>query len=253
MTKIAFLASRKPDAGIAMQKLVDRYGNCPVENADVIAPVGGDGFMLETLKEHMNSGKPVYGINRGTVGFLMNALDLDDLPEKITSAEAAKVRPLEMTATTISGDQHSAIAINEISLLRETRQTARIAITVNGKKRMDMLICDGILLATPAGSTAYNLSAHGPILPIGSQLMALTPISAFRPRRWRGALLPHEAVVQLDVIDPELRPVSAVADNFEVRHITGIQAYESKELEATLLYDPEHSLEERIIREQFAN
>lgn len=253
MTKIAFLASEKPDAMTALEKLTDRYGNCPVEEAEVIAPVGGDGFMLETLKDHMNSGKPVYGINRGTVGFLMNALDLEDLPARIAGAEAATIRPLEMIATTRDGENHSAIAINEISLLRETRQTARISITVNDRKRMDMLICDGILLATPAGSTAYNLSAHGPILPIGSQLMALTPISAFRPRRWRGALLPHDAIVQLDVIEPSLRPVSAVADNFEVRHVTSIKAYESKKMKATLLYDPEHSLEERIIREQFAD
>ena len=253
MTKIAFLASKKPDAAEALKKLTDRYGNCPVEEADVIAPVGGDGFMLETLKDHMNSGKPVYGINRGTVGFLMNAPDLENLPARITNAEAATIRPLEMVATTADGSEHNAIAINEISLLRETRQTARIAISVNGRLRMERLICDGILLATPAGSTAYNLSAHGPILPIGSQLMALTPISAFRPRRWRGALLPHEALVQLDVLEPELRPVSAVADNFEVRNVTSIRAYESKTLQATLLYDPEHSLEERIIREQFAD
>lgn len=253
MTKIAFLASLRPDAIKAMEKLRARYGVCPLEEADVIAPVGGDGFMLDTLKRYMNNDKPIYGINRGTVGFLMNALLLDDLPARIAGAEAATIRPLEMTAHTKDGQCHTALAINEISLLRETRQTARLAITVNGKQRMEMLICDGILLATPAGSTAYNLSAHGPILPIGSQLLALTPISAFRPRRWRGALLPHDAVVRLDVIEPDLRPVSAVADNFEVRHITALEACESKTRQVTLLYDPEHSLEERIIREQFAS
>jgi NAD+ kinase len=250
--KIAFFASAKPDAQTARDKLVSIYGDVPVEEADVIAPVGGDGFMLETLKAYMHVGKPIYGINRGTVGFLMNDFAEKELPERIREAEQATIRPLIMNATTTDGEEHSAIAINEVSLLRETRQSARIGIVVNGKTRMDMLICDGVLLATPAGSTAYNLSANGPIVPIGSQLLALTPISAFRPRRWRGALLPQDATIEFVVHDPELRPVSAVADNFEVRDVVSVTTTVSDDHEMTLLYDKGHSLEERIIREQFA-
>ena len=251
-TRIAFLASDKPEAQEALQGLARRYSNLPVEDADVIAPIGGDGFMLETLKAYMSADKPIYGINRGTVGFLMNSFSIEDLPRRIANAEAARIRPLEMTATDRDGAVQTAIAFNEISLLRETRQTARIAIHVNGKTRMDMLICDGILLASPIGSTAYNLSAHGPIIPIGAKLLALTPISAFRPRRWRGALLPHDAEVAFEILEPGLRPVSAVADNYEVRRVSKVTAVESRKHVVTMLYDNDHSLEERIVREQFS-
>ncbi|GGD04211.1 NAD kinase [Aquisalinus flavus] len=251
-TRIAFLASDKPEAQEALQGLAHRYGNLPVEAADIIAPIGGDGFMLETLKAYMGADKPIYGINRGTVGFLMNSFSIEDLPRRIANAEAARIRPLEMTATDRDGAEQTAIAFNEISLLRETRQTARIAIHVNGKTRMDMLICDGILLSSPIGSTAYNLSAHGPIIPIGAKLLALTPISAFRPRRWRGALLPHDAEVSFEILEPGLRPVSAVADNYEVRRVSKVTAVESRHHVVTMLYDNDHSLEERIVREQFS-
>ncbi len=251
--KIAFSASAKPDAVIAMEKLVGKYGNCKPEDADVIAPIGGDGFMLEALKKNMDLDKPVYGINRGTIGFLMNPLPNTDLRETIEKAAQAVIHPLEMSAIDIEGKQSSAMAVNEISLFREIHQTAHISISVNGKKRMEKLICDGILLATPAGSTAYNLSAHGPIMPINSQLLALTPISAFRPRRWRGALLPQDAIVKIDTLEPEHRPVSAVADNFEVRSVVSVEMYARKDKSMTLLYDAEYSLEERIIREQFAD
>ncbi|MCI5046719.1 MAG: NAD kinase [Aquisalinus sp.] len=250
--KIAFSASQKPDAQAARDTLVARFGNVSPEDADVLAPVGGDGFMLETLKTHMDLGKPVYGINRGTIGFLMNGLAPDKLLDRIDAAERAVIHPLEMRCTSINDQQDTAMAINEVSLFREIHQTAHLSIYVNGKLRMEELICDGIMLATPAGSTAYNLSAHGPILPVGSQLLALTPISAFRPRRWRGALLPHDATVKIEAHQPEFRPVSAVADNYEVRRVRMVEIYERQDKEMTLLYDPEHSLEERIIREQFA-
>lgn len=250
--KIAFFASLKPEAIVAKDRLVETYGNCTAEEADVIAPIGGDGFMLDTLKKYMQLNKPVYGINRGTVGFLMNAVPESDLRKKIEKAEEAILNPLEMVTTTIDGQIDKAMAINEVSMFREIHQTAHVSISVNGKVRMEELICDGILLATPAGSTAYNLSAHGPILPVGSQLLALTPISAFRPRRWRGALLPHDATVKIDALMPEFRPVSAVADNYEVRRVKSVEIYTRHDKEMTLLYDPEHSLEERIIREQFA-
>ena len=251
--KIAFLASPKPDAQTALERLSKQYGNCNAEDADVLAPIGGDGFMLETLKRYMDLGKPVFGINRGTIGFLMNNLKDDDLHQQISAAEQAVIHPLEMVSTDVDGRVDRALAVNEVSLFREIHQTAHISITVNDKVRMDELICDGIMLATPAGSTAYNLSAHGPILPVGSQMLALTPISAFRPRRWRGALLPHDAKVCLEAMQPEFRPVSAVADNYEVRHVCKVEIEERQDKKMTLLYDPEHSLGERILREQFAH
>ncbi len=251
--KIAFFASLKPDAKAALERLTSTYGNCPADQADVIAPIGGDGFMLETLKKYMDLGKPIYGINRGTIGFLMNAMPETDLREKIAKAEKAIIHPLEMVTTNMDGKTDKAMAINEVSLFREIHQTAHVSITVNDKVRMENLICDGILLATAAGSTAYNLSAYGPILPVRSQLLALTPISAFRPRRWRGALLPHDAIVKIDALQPEFRPVSAVADNYEVRQVRSVEIYARQDKDMTLLYDAEHSLEERIIREQFAH
>ena len=248
---ISFLASEKPEALETRSALVARYGDCAPGEADVIVAIGGDGFMLETLRAHMGETTPIYGVNCGTVGFLMNPCDIDGLADKIEAAEAAAIHPLTMSAQTIDGRTQTAMAINEVSLFRQTRQSARISISVNGKVRMESLTCDGVLLATPAGSTAYNLSAHGPILPINSQLLALTPISAFRPRRWRGALLPHDAVVVFETLDPERRPVSAVADNQEVRNVVSVTAQENRSISMTLLFDKGESLEERILSEQF--
>ncbi len=249
--KIAFFSSDKPLAQETARKLREKYGDAPLEEADVIVPVGGDGFMLETLRGAMGANKPTYGVNCGTVGFLMNNYELDGLEDRIEDAEAAVIHPLEMTVTTMDGASETALAINEISLFRQTRQSAKVRISVNGRVRMDCLTCDGVLLATPAGSTAYNLSAHGPILPIGAHMLALTPISAFRPRRWRGALLPHDAVVRFEAIEPDLRPVSAVADNQEVRNAAFVDAREDRSIAMTLLFDRGQSLEERILREQF--
>lgn len=249
--KLSFLASEKPEALETRAALVARYGDCAPSEAETIVAIGGDGFMLETLRAHMGETTPIYGVNCGTVGFLMNPRDIDGLADKIEAAESAIIHPLIMSAQTIDGRTQTAMAINEVSLFRQTRQSARVSISVNDKVRMESLTCDGILLATPAGSTAYNLSAHGPILPINSQLLALTPISAFRPRRWRGALLPHDAVVRFDAKDPERRPVSAVADNQEVRNAVSVTAQEDRSTSMTLLFDKGQSLEERIIREQF--
>lgn len=249
--KLAFLASDRPEAEQVRTALVERYGDCAPQSADVIVAIGGDGFMLETLRAQMDGGKPIYGVNSGTVGFLMNPQNLEGLAETIADAEPAIIHPLTMTAKTIDGKTKTAKAINEVSLFRQTRQSARIRILVNGKIRMESLICDGVLLATPAGSTAYNLSAHGPILPINAQLLALTPISAFRPRRWRGALLPHDAIVIFETENPEHRPVSAVADNYEVRDVVSVTTQEDRSISMTLLFDRGHSLDERILREQF--
>lgn len=249
--KLAFLASKKPEAAATRAALIERYGDVRPDEADILVAIGGDGSMLEVLRAHMTSGKPIYGVNCGTVGFLMNPKDIDGLADKIADAEETVIHPLSMEATTDSGQILTARAINEISMFRQTRQSAQIRIIVNGKVRMDSLACDGVLLATPAGSTAYNLSAHGPILPINAQMLALTPISAFRPRRWRGALLSHEAVVRFETIDPEFRPVSAVADNYEVRNITCVTAREDRSIAMKVLFDRGHSLDERILREQF--
>ena len=249
--KLAFLISKKPEAAAARAALIERYGDASPAEADVLVAIGGDGSMLEALRAHMTGGKPIYGVNCGTVGFLMNTKDIDGLGDKIADAEEAVIHPLSMEATTDSGETLTAKAINEISMFRQTRQSAQIRIIVNDKVRMDSLTCDGVLLATPAGSTAYNLSAHGPILPINAQMLALTPISAFRPRRWRGALLSHEAVVRFETIDPEFRPVSAVADNYEVRNVTSVTAREDRSISMKVLFDRGHSLDERILREQF--
>lgn len=249
--KLAVFSSEKPEAIAAANDMKKRYGDYSIEDCDVIVAVGGDGFMLDVLRAHMTTGKPVYGFHRGTVGFLMNAAPIDGLPERIAAAESTVIHPLSMTATTIGGRTETAMAINEVSLLRETRQSARIRITVNGKVRMDALTCDGVLLATPAGSTAYNLSAHGPILPISAHMLALTPISAFRPRRWRGALLPHDAEVEFEALESEKRPVLGVADNYEVRDVKRIVARENRDISMTLLFDQGQSLDERILSEQF--
>lgn len=249
--RLCILSSAKPQAVETAKSLRARFGDHGPANCDVIVAVGGDGFMLETLRAYMKAGKPVYGVNCGTVGFLMNPAGVDDLPARIKEAEEAVIHPLAMKAVDEAGEIHFALAINEISLFRQTRQSARVKIIVNGKTRMESLTCDGVLLSTPAGSTAYNLSAHGPILPISADLLALTPISAFRPRRWKGALLPHDAVVRFEALEPDQRPVSAVADNQEVRNAVTVEAREDRAISMTLLFDRGQSLDERILREQF--
>lgn len=256
-TRIAFRAGPGPEAQELLKKLRHRYGNAPLDEADVIVAIGGDGFMLQTLHDTMARNVPIYGINRGTVGFLMNAdlriEDGDDLLDRIEQAETAVIHPLCMRAERRGGDVVEALAINEVSLLRETRQSAKIRIIVDGKTRLPELICDGVLVSTPAGSTAYNLSAHGPILPIDSKLLALTPISAFRPRRWRGALLPQKAKVRLEILEPDKRPVSAVADHTEVRQVSAVDVEEARNISKRMLFDHDHSLDERILREQFVD
>ncbi len=249
--RLCILSSAKPQAIGTAAALRQRFGDHGPAQCDVIVAVGGDGFMLETLRAYMKAGKPVYGVNCGTVGFLMNTPDPDALPDRIREAEGAIIHPLAMVATDIDGVIHRALAINEVSLFRQTRQSARIRIHVNGKVRMESLTCDGVLLATPAGSTAYNLSAHGPILPISAELLALTPISAFRPRRWKGALLPHDAVVRIEALEVDQRPVSAVADNQEFRNAIDVEIVESRDISMTILFDRGQSLDERILREQF--
>ena len=250
--RIAFVANDRPAARDAYRRLVAAYGDCDPAEADAIVALGGDGTMLEVLRTTMAHGLPVYGMNCGTVGFLMNELTLEGLPGRIARADRARINPLAMRATDADGQVHAASAINEVSLLRQTRQTARITIEVGGKTRLGQLVCDGVLLATPAGSTAYNLSAHGPILPITSNLLALTPISPFRPRRWRGALLPYDAQVRFTVQDAGFRSVSATADSTEVRDVVEVEASIDRGSVMTLLFDPGSSLEERIVQEQFA-
>ncbi len=251
LRKIAFVAADTASATRALAKLAKRYGNADPSRADVIVALGGDGFMLETLHEHIDRRIPIYGMNRGTVGFLMNAYDDDDLRARLKKAEEVRLHPLVMAAETLKGVRHKALAINEVSLLRQTRQTAHLRIKVDGAVRMETLMCDGALVATPAGSTAYNLSAHGPIVPVGAGLLALTPISAFRPRHWRGALLPHRAVVTFEVLDPKKRPMAAVADFTEVRDVVKVEVREDRAATLHLLFDPEHNLESRILAEQF--
>ena len=251
--KIAFRASPAPEAQATLASLTARYENNSLNEADVIVAIGGDGFMLQTLHETISTGLPLYGINRGTVGFLMNELEENDLPARLARAEEATIHPLIMRAKARDGREYEALAINEVSLLRETRQSAKLRISVDGKVRMEELLCDGALVATPAGSTAYNLSAHGPILPIDAHLLALTPISAFRPRRWRGALLSHRAEVRFEVLEADKRPVSAVADHTEVRHVTEVNIREDRDVALRLLFDEGHSLDERILSEQFVD
>ncbi len=247
----AFVAADTDEARAAAARLRQRYPTVPPERAEVIVALGGDGFMLETLHRFLNRNVPIYGMNCGTVGFLMNGFEEDRLAERLRQASEVTLFPLAMTARTIKDEVRVALAINEVSLLRETRQAAKIRIQVDGVARLPELICDGVLIATPAGSTAYNLSAHGPILPLGSGVLALTPISAFRPRRWRGAILPHDAEVVLEVLDFLKRPVSAVADSTEVRDVVQVRVREDRSIRLRLLFDPEHNLEERILKEQF--
>jgi NAD+ kinase len=248
---IAFVAADTGSAREALERLEARYSHIDPEQADVVVALGGDGFMLETLHRYMDCAVPIYGMHRGTVGFLMNDYEENGLEERIATAHPVTVHPLSMAARTTDGAAHEAIAINEVSLLRQTRLATKIRIEVDGVVRLEELICDGVLLATPAGSTAYNLSAHGPIVPVGADLLALTPISAFRPRRWRGALLPHSSTVRFEVLEPTRRSVSAVADYTEIRDVASVEVREDRTIAITLLFDTAHSYEERILREQF--
>lgn len=251
---LAFVASSRPEAQSALKAAIAKYGNVDAEKADAIIPLGGDGFMLETLRRHLplvKKGLPLYGMNQGTIGFLMNAYSLEDLPKRLAQATCTEVHPLKMIAHSSSGKVTDS-AFNEVSLFRQTQQAAHIKITVDGRERLERLIADGVLVSTPVGSTAYNLSAHGPVIPIGSDILALTPISAFRPRRWRGALLPAHAKVRFDVLDGQKRPVSASADNSDIRDVTSVEIEQDRETTLTLLYDKDHGLDEKIIQEQFA-
>ncbi|GAB3792329.1 NAD kinase [Dyella agri] len=250
--RFAFVASDTTVAQQARRKLVERYGDVPAEQAELIVALGGDGFMLRTLHAHRALDVPVYGMKLGRVGFLMNKHKLDDLPERVARAHAAELFPLEMLATDAAGDSHRALAFNEVSLLRQSNQAAHIEVKLNEAVKLPNLICDGVMVATPAGSTAYNLSAHGPILPLDANVLALTPISPFRPRRWRGAILPHRTRVSLRVLDPGKRPVSATADFHEVRDVRTVEVVQSAAQGVRLLFDPEHNLEQRILDEQFA-
>jgi NAD+ kinase len=250
--RLAFVASDRPEAREARDRLAERYGEVPMHEAQVIVALGGDGFMLETLHANLSIGRPIYGMNRGSVGFLMNEYGEDGLMERINAAERAVIHPLVMVAIDKNRKQHRALAINEVSLLRQTRQTAKLCISIDGQMRMSELVCDGALVSTPAGSTAYNLSAHGPIIPINGEVLALTPISAFRPRRWRGALLSQSAHVLIEVLEAEKRSVSAVADNFEVRDVTRVSVMEDRSQRLTMMFDAGRSLEERMLAEQFA-
>ena len=249
---LAFVASAAPIAQQARAALIDQYGGVPVDQADIIVALGGDGFMLETLHGTQSLPAPVYGMNRGTVGFLMNGYSAQGLRERLSRAEEEVINPLHMKATTVEGATRDALAINEVSLLRAGPQAAKLRIHVDGKLRMDELVCDGALLATPAGSTAYNYSAHGPILPIGSDVLALTAVAAFRPRRWRGALLPKSARVTFEVTNADKRPVHADADGVSVKNVKSVEIRSAPEIRHRILFDPGHGLEERLIREQFA-
>jgi len=251
---IGLMSSHTELAKSAEAMLRRRYEWADEADAKILVALGGDGFMLHSLHHMLETGepRPVFGMNRGTVGFLMNDWRLDRLEERIEGAKAIRVAPLQMTATTVAGETHSHAAINEVSLLRETRQTAKIEVSVNGRAAMPELACDGVLVATPAGSTAYNLSAGGPILPLQAKMLALTPISPFRPRRWSGAILPDDTQICFRVLEPENRPVSAVADQFEVRDVAQVDVQLDRERSLTLLFDPEHALDERIAMEQFA-
>lgn len=251
LSKIAFVSADTEPGNAARKRLEDRYPHVPPEEADLIVALGGDGFMLEMLHRYIDRHVPIYGMNRGSVGFLMNTFREHGLIERLQKAQGVVLHPLRMRARLRNGEIVDALAINEVSLLRETRQAAKVRIRIDGKQRLEELICDGVLVSSPAGSTAYNLSAHGPIIPLGAGILALTPISAFRPRRWRGALLPHTAKVTFEIEEADKRPVSAVADYTEARDVAEVDVHEDRTIDLTLLFDPEHNLEERIIAEQF--
>lgn len=250
MQSLAFAAADTPDARTAAAKLAALYGQTKLEEADILVALGGDGFVLEMLHQQMGTGRPIYGMNRGSVGFLMNDYAEDGLRERIAAATPEIIRPLQMIATTANGTE-TVLAINEVSLFRQSAQAAKIRIMVDEKVRLEELVCDGVMVATPTGSTAYNLSAHGPILPIDAPLLALTPVSPFRPRRWRGALLPNKSVVRFDILEGAKRPVNAVADHVEVRSVLSVEISEAAHAQATLLFDESHSWDERILTEQF--
>ena len=251
-SRVAFVAADAQAARDALAALIKRYGQHKPQDADVIVALGGDGFMLEAVNTYMQMKVPIFGMHRGTVGFLMNRYDDNDLMERLQQTTEVTLHPLRMTAVTADGKTYEALATNEVSMLRQTRQAAKIMIFVDGKERMSELVCDGALVCTPAGSSAYNLSVNGPVLPLGSNVLALTPISAFRPRRWRGAILPHTAIVKFVMLEPEKRPVSAVADREEVRDVIEVTVREDRSISMRMLFDPEHNLEERIVAEQFA-
>jgi len=249
--KIAFVASEVPEARAALERLAALYGNVPTKRADAIVALGGDGLMLQTLHRHMHDRIPIYGMNRGSVGFLTNDYSEEDLAGRLTRAEISIIHPLAMRAVDRAGKVHDGLAINEVHLFRETYQAAKLRISIDGKVRLEELICDGALVATPAGSTAYNLSVFGPIVPIDAPLLALTPISAFRPRRWRGALLPNAAKIRFEVLEAEKRPVSAVADHAETRSVVRVDVEQANDIDIFMMFDPGHSLDERILSEQF--
>ncbi|WP_426615213.1 NAD kinase [Bradyrhizobium sp. McL0616] len=251
--RIAFVASSSSEAQAAFGQLARDYGNCDPKDADIVVALGGDGLMLQTLHQQMHSGKPIYGMHRGTIGFLMNEYSTVDLRARLEAAHESEINPLLMRATDVNDRVHLHHAINEVALFRQTYQAARLRILIDERERMPELIADGIMVATPAGSTAYNLSAQGPILPINAALLALTPISAFRPRRWRGALLPNTAYVVIEVLEGDKRPVAAVADHDEVRDVRRVEVLTDKTISMRMLFDPGHSLEERILREQFGS
>jgi NAD+ kinase len=249
--RIAFVASAVAEAQAALKQLVGLYGNHDPAEADAVVALGGDGLMLQTLHRHMRTGKPIYGMHRGTVGFLMNEYSTHDLHARLAAAKDSVIHPLLMRATDVHGVVHLHHAINEVSLFRQTYQAARLRILIDERERMAELIADGVLVATPAGSTAYNLSAQGPIIPINAALLALTPICPFRPRRWRGALLPNTAYVVIEVLESEKRPVAAVADHDEARDVRRVEVLSDRTISMRMLFDPGHSLEERILSEQF--
>lgn len=249
--KLAFRASDTEEAQAALEQLEGRYPHVAPEDAEVIVALGGDGFMLETLHAYRDYGVPIYGMNLGTVGFLLNAFDVDNLPQRLEQATGVPLHPLRMRCRCADGGVRTGLGINEVSLFRETRQAANLRVEIDGVERLEHLVCDGVMVATPAGSTAYNLSAHGPILPTGANLLALTPISAFRPRRWRGALLPSKTRFTFHVLNPHKRPVSAVSDYTEIRSVVEVDVWEDRDITLRLLFDPEHNLEERILKEQF--
>jgi NAD+ kinase len=249
--KIAFVSSEVPEAREALAKLSARYGQHVPAEADAIVALGGDGLMLQTLHRFMNDGIPIYGMNRGSVGFLMNEYHEENLIERLSNAEISRIHPLSMIAYDRAGKAHKGLAINEVSLFRETYQAAKLRISVDGTVRLEELACDGVLVSTPAGSTAYNLSAHGPILPINAPLLALTPISPFRPRRWRGALLQNKVQISISVLEPDKRPVSAVADHLEIRTVLRVDIEKARNIELYMMFDPGHGLEERVLAEQF--
>ncbi|WP_064711230.1 NAD kinase [Rhizobium bangladeshense] len=248
---LSFIASPTMEALAAREELIRIYGDVPEDQADVIVALGGDGFMLQTLHSTMNSGKLIYGMNRGSVGFLMNDYSTERLQERICVAVENAFRPLKMTTANADGTSSTALAINEVYLFRQSYQAANLRVVVDGRVRLEELICDGLMVATPAGSTAYNLSAHGPILPLEAPLLAMTPVSAFRPRRWRGALLPNKVTVDIDVLEPVKRPVNAVADNTEVKSVLHVRIAQSEHMTARILSDPDRSWSDRILAEQF--